>query len=104
MIKVRLRFLILGILLFIGCVNSNSQTHTGKDVVSATAKVVDAKGLDGCRFLLELSDGKKLIPLSLPPTLSKDGLEVHVQYRFKKSMMSICMAGPTVELLKIEKK
>ena len=29
------------------------------------AKVLDYTGLDGCRFLLELKDGTRLLPISL---------------------------------------
>ncbi len=93
------------ILLFLSsCIKSTSNVNADKDIIMITAKVIDAKGLDGCNFLLELDDGKKVQPLSLPSEFSQDGLKVEVEFKVKTGMMSICMAGPTVEIIKIAKK
>ena len=54
--------------------------------------------LDGCTFLLKLSDDKKLEPTNLPTEFKKDQLAVWIKYSMKKGGVSICMAGQVVDL------
>ncbi|SMF49486.1 hypothetical protein SAMN06296036_11581 [Pseudobacteriovorax antillogorgiicola] len=68
-----------------------------------TVKVIDAKGLDGCKFLFETSDGRRMQPINLDPTLEQDGLKLEVQVEPTQGMMSICMAGPMVKVLSAKK-
>jgi len=58
--------------------------------------------VDGCSWLLQLEDGKKLEPANLSDEFKKDKLKVWVQYQIKKGGMSICMVGEMVTITKIE--
>lgn len=58
--------------------------------------------LDGCSWLLQLEDGKKLEPINLKEEFKKDKLNVWIQYQIKKGGMSVCMAGEIVNIIKIE--
>lgn len=68
------------------------------------ATVVDKTGLDGCRFMLQLEDGKMLQPLNLGEKYMKDGMKVWVQYTIQKDVMTVCMAGDVVNITEIEKR
>ena len=59
--------------------------------------------LDGCNYLLQLSDEKKIEPADgLSPEFQKDKLAVWVKYTVKKDGVSICMAGQIVEISDIQ--
>ncbi|MFH1320417.1 MAG: hypothetical protein ABII90_07180 [Bacteroidota bacterium] len=68
------------------------------------ATVIDMTGLDGCKFLLKLEDGKKLEPTNLDPAYRKDSLPVWIRYIETKGVMSICMAGKIVKIIGIERR
>lgn len=68
------------------------------------ATIVDKTGLDGCRFMLQLEDGKMLQPLNLDEKYMKDGLQVWVQYKVQKDVMTVCMAGDVINITEIEKR
>jgi hypothetical protein len=54
--------------------------------------------VDGCTFLLELEDNRKLEPVNLAADFKKDKLEVWIKFIAKKDGVSACMAGSMVEL------
>ncbi|HET7817905.1 MAG TPA: hypothetical protein VFL70_01225 [Bacteroidia bacterium] len=58
--------------------------------------------VDGCGFLIQLEDGKKLQPANLSSDYKKDKLPVWVKYAPKKGGMSVCMAGQMIELSDIQ--
>jgi hypothetical protein len=58
--------------------------------------------VDGCKWMLQLEDGKKLQPLELKPEFQKDQLKVWVMYEIKKGAVGICMAGEIVNITNIE--
>lgn len=62
-----------------------------------SATVIDMRKLDGCTYLLELQDGSKLQPATLPVEFQHGGLKVRIKYK-KVEIMSICMSGTPVEL------
>lgn len=66
-----------------------------------TGTVKDFTGLDGCRKMIVLDSGEKLEIVSLPAntTLIVDR-RVAITYK-PVSTVSICMAGPTVEILSL---
>jgi len=66
-----------------------------------SAIVIDKTGLDGCSFLLQLPDSSFLEAVNLDDQFKVNGLEVFISYK-PVEMMSVCMAGTTVELLTIE--
>lgn len=57
--------------------------------------------LDGCTWLIELEDSKKLEPVNLKEELKKDGLKVWIQYKHYENF-SFCMAGEMVTITAIE--
>jgi hypothetical protein len=65
------------------------------------ATVINYK-IDGCNWILELEDGKKLQPDSLRSEFQKDNLKVLIEYNFKEGGTGICMVGEQVTITKIE--
>lgn len=83
------------------------------------ATVLDLRGLDGCGFVFELADGKRLEPQLLyfcgTPPLPKeatenplssfvfvDGKKVTIGYEVLENQTSICKVGPMVKIMCIE--
>ena len=58
--------------------------------------------VDGCSWMLQLEDGKKLEPAGLKPEFQKDKLKVWIKYTIKKGGAGICMAGEMINLTEIE--
>lgn len=99
-------FLLFAVLMIhTSCTQKKLQNKfTQKGYVAAT--IIDYK-VDGCKFLLELSDEEKtkLSPDKLPDDLKKDKQKVWIKYSIsKKQMPSTCMAGKQIELLAIQKR
>jgi hypothetical protein len=86
---------------------------------STTAIVRDLRGLDGCGFVFELTDGKKLQPLRLlycgTPPIPKEQMEdplanfefvdekqVKIGYDLVEDQASTCMVGDLVKITCIE--
>lgn len=61
-------------------------------------KLVDYTGLDGCGWLIELDNGKRLEPTNLSDfTIDRqDNQKVWISYQAAPSMGSICMVGEMV--------
>ena len=83
------------------------------------ATVRDLSGLDGCRFVFELTDGSRLEPMRLmycgTPPLPKevtedplydfqfvDGKQVRIGYEEIQDAASICMVGKMVRITCLE--
>ncbi len=68
------------------------------------AKVQDNSGLDGCKYLIILEDGKKLEPLVILDKSFKlrDGQNIRLTYEPEREFMSICMAGQGVRVTCIQ--
>src|SRR3990172_2418981 len=98
---------VLLILSLMSCSKKSVPLETGSEVRDyekekfVRATVVDMTGLDGCRFLLSLEDGKKLEPINLEPAYKKDNLPVWIRYIDSKDAMSICMAARMVRIIDI---
>jgi hypothetical protein len=95
---------VISFLLFEGCskmddTKTGDPDETGKCTNTVRATIVNKTGLDGCGWLLQLSDGSSLEPTNL----SDFGIElvdnktVDVSYT-EVNMISICMVGPVVEI------
>ncbi|MDQ3049546.1 MAG: hypothetical protein M3Q95_01540 [Bacteroidota bacterium] len=96
--KTYITFLIIGICAFLGsCSNKTVVTETVATDTAVFATVVDYSELDGCTFLLELSDGQKLQPENLGEAFKKKGLKVFITYKIYNGI-SNCMAGKMVTL------
>jgi hypothetical protein len=59
--------------------------------------------LDGCRYLIELQDGKRLNPDKLDTLFQHDQLKVWVKFKIH-DRMNICMSGTTVDIIDIQKR
>jgi hypothetical protein len=59
--------------------------------------------VDGCSWMLQLEDGKKLQPLILAPEFQKEGLKVLIKYEVKKDAVGVCMVGEIVSITEIIK-
>lgn len=66
-----------------------------------TKATIINSSLDGCTWLMELEDGKKLEPVNLKEDFKKEGLKVWVQYQHYENY-SFCMAGEMVTITAIE--
>ena len=82
----------------------------GKEVVKKEApaaetkgEIVDAGGLDGCKFLVKMPNGKFLQPTNLDSGFEKTGLKVVLKYKERPDLSSICMRGAMVDVVSIEK-
>jgi hypothetical protein len=63
-------------------------------VKESTGIVKDYSGLDGCGFIIELSDGTKLEPFYLDSSfIFEDDQHVLVEYAILEDHASICMVG-----------
>ncbi|AYA35952.1 hypothetical protein D3Y59_02120 [Hymenobacter oligotrophus] len=80
------------------CDKENPEPTNCEDCTTL-ATVRDLKGLDGCGYVLELPDGKRLEPSGkLWQDLAKqDGAKVKVSYE-PEPRASICMVGETVKV------
>ena len=78
-----------------------SQSEDFSKIGYTKATVINYE-VDGCHFLLQLEDGKKLEPSKLADEFKKDKLAVWIKYTLQKNAMSICMAGQMVELSDIQ--
>lgn len=60
-------------------------------------------GLDGCRWMIELNNGQKLQPTNMADfdVPMVDGQRVWVDFVEQQGVMSICMAGKVVKLIKL---
>ena len=75
-----------------------ADTHVQNGFIKAT---VINYALDGCAFMLQLEDGKKLEPVNLSEEFKKDNIKVWIKYQHYKGN-SICMAGEMVTVTSIE--
>jgi len=67
------------------------------------ATIKNMTGLDGCSFMLTLSNGKELEPNNLENAFKQEELKVWVKYT-PVNFASICMAGQTIHIVAIEKR
>ncbi len=58
--------------------------------------------VDGCNWLLQIENEKKVEPINLKEEFKKDKLKVWIKYVIKKGAVGICMAGEIVTLTEIE--
>ncbi|MDQ3048802.1 MAG: hypothetical protein M3R27_14725 [Bacteroidota bacterium] len=58
--------------------------------------------IDGCTWIMELENEKKLQPVNLTSEFQKDQLKVWVKYAVKKGAVGICMTGEIVNITEIE--
>ncbi|MBK6640060.1 MAG: hypothetical protein KBH11_01820 [Bacteroidia bacterium] len=88
-------------MLVAACKTPEKTTPATAEPGTVSATVIDMRELDGCTYLLELQDGSKLQPVTLPVEFQHGGLKVRIKYK-KVEIMSICMSGTPVELTYIK--
>lgn len=69
--------------------------------IGFTKAIIINSTLDGCTWLMELEDGKKLEPVNLKEDLKRNGLKVWIQYK-RYENFSFCMTGEMVTITAIE--
>ena len=93
-LKISLKGLFLIAVIFLGCKDDEPEAGC------TNATIIDATGLDGCSWMIELFDGTRLEPTNLNDfdlTLV-DELPVCIEYVEVTDVGSICMAGTIVEI------
>lgn len=60
--------------------------------------IIDKRGLDGCKFLIQIQDSSFLQPNSLEEKFQENNKKVWFKYSVKKGAMSTCMSGKMVEI------
>lgn len=96
----RLLILFLFIPLFLGIAGCEGDPAPG--IVESKGIVRDYTGLDGCGFIIELPDGKKLEPFYLDSSFTMfDGQHVLVRYAILEDHASICMVGYAARIYSI---
>jgi hypothetical protein len=113
------KVLFLSIIVFSLAACSKEEVKKSNAACSTLATVRDLRGLDGCGFVFELADGKRLEPQILyycgTPPLPKevtenplfnfefaDGKQVKIGYEILKNEASICMVGDVVKITCLE--
>lgn len=86
-------------LLLLSC-SVKKDTGTSVQPAGIHVQVTDARGLDGCQFLLLTESGEKLQPVHLADQYRKNGFRLIVTYK-NYDGMSTCMSGRMVELLTV---
>ncbi|MFI5150124.1 MAG: hypothetical protein ACHQRM_10355 [Bacteroidia bacterium] len=80
---------------------STSVDYASQGYVKAKVILYD---VDGCKWMLQLDDGRKLVPSpALDPKFTTEGLNVWVKFTMLKGSVSTCMAGENVTVVGIEK-
>ena len=109
-------FIIILIGSIFSCTPTRTQTGEGDDTIEVPteeitkpscgtlATVKDNSGLDGCKFLIILDDGKRLEPLVMEDKdfQFKDNQRIRLNYEQEREMMSVCMGGMGVKVTCIE--
>jgi hypothetical protein len=93
-------------LLFIsGCCDKKiTANNSAIPANSIQATVKDYRELDGCDFLLETQQGKKLQPSNLDPKFKIPELKLLITYQPIKDGVSICMTGEMITLIFVQEK
>jgi hypothetical protein len=113
------RLLFLCIIIFTLSACKKEEVKKSNAGCNTLATVRDLRGLDGCGFVFELADGKRLEPQILyycgTPPLPKEatenpltgfdfveGKKVKIGYEILESQASICMVGDVVKITCLE--
>ena len=91
-------------LLFIGTKSKYTEPIADTYVQNGFAKATIINyAIDGCTFMVQLENGKKLEPINLQDEFKKDNFNVWIKYQHFKGN-SICMAGEMITVTAIEKR
>ncbi len=95
---------IVSLLVFNSCKTKNIQKKNDTEhEIYLKAKIIKGN-LDGCTWLIELQEGKKILePINLTHEFKTDNLAVWLQYN-NHDGNSICMMGQMITIIAIEKR
>jgi hypothetical protein len=81
--------------LLVACHSAKSTTGVSTDGCSIEATVLDKRGLDLCRFVLELKDGIQVLPLEIADNdfLFSEGQKLKIGYKKLDGIVTACMSG-----------
>ena len=91
MSKIKAFLFLIVVIIFTNCTGTKKMM----DSISCDQQgtIVDMTGLDGCKWMLVMDDGTKLLPQKWPDHFEpKDQLSVRFHFTEVKDMASICMA------------
>jgi hypothetical protein len=91
-------------LLVVACKHQKAVSDTDMEAQGFVKAMVVSYDVDGCGYLLQLTDKSRLEPDGLQPEFQKDSLPVWIKYKAAPDRMSVCMAGATIDLLEIKKR
>ncbi len=106
--KMKNTFSYFFLIAFVATTNACSHTRATLQSAAISEKANFTKAtiinytLDGCGWMLQLDDEKKLQPVNLNNDFKKENLKVWIQYQPVKQGNSICMAGDMVTITAIE--
>jgi hypothetical protein len=111
----RFILLLLSLIMCLSACNSAKQTSASSPITTKTSTDYKTSGyveativayeVDGCKWVIQLGDGKKLVPASaLKEAFASDGLKVWVKYETAKGGVGICMAGEMVKVTDLVKR
>ena len=86
--------------------SAQKQTTQPKNDAAVQGILKNMTGLDGCKWLIELTNGNKLQPTNLADfnIALEDGKPVTVDYVAQPGVMSTCMAGKVVKIITIKER
>jgi hypothetical protein len=99
MYKLKLLYSLALTVIFMSC-SVKKDAGQSAQPAGIPVQVTDARGLDGCQFLLVTGSGEKLQPVNLADQYKKSGMRIYVTYK-NYNGMSTCMSGTMVELLSV---
>lgn len=84
--------------------DTRTQTALPKEPLGEEGVLKNMEGLDGCKWMIVLNNSTKLQPTNLAAfsIALVDGQKVWVDYVDQPGVMSTCMAGKVVKIIKIE--
>ncbi|MEP7320732.1 MAG: hypothetical protein ABI761_02395 [Saprospiraceae bacterium] len=86
---------IVFILIQLSCGSQKPLQNNSAGTCDTEANVLDYTGLDGCRFLLELKDGTRLIPVELDDNtfLFSENQVIKIKYNLMKDVVTACLTS-----------
>jgi len=86
-----------------GKLTSNPPEQGPSSNKGVAARVVDARSIAGCGFLLQLQDSSLLNLDVLEEPYRQDGLKVYILYSEVKQIPGTCMCGRNVHIIQVSK-
>lgn len=88
-----------------GCKANKAVAEDCKLCTKATVKLLNLDGLDACKWVFELPDGKRLQPTNWPTDKDKPKANKYytIHYQTLPNAMGTCMVGTMVKVVSVEK-